>query len=500
MPSVALSPAAWQAAEKIATTPLPQEQPPPVAPPQVGPTQAVNPNEFTLQPFGGGGVIPAHEVDTRGPTLTKQQDILNADALKAAGLDEANSRGAAANEYDTYLNVERDARAREAASMQSMAERDEELSSRMADFDQSVKALSKMSLDPNRFWASRSTGQKVAAMVSIALGGFVQGARGGSNAGLDMINTAIDRDIKAQEFAYHATRDTAQAKQTAFSMAMQKYNNVDAARAMARASALDAVQAQLGQNAALWKDAEAANRANDMVVQIDGLKAQQIGQGIRFLPTQVMGRRFIDPRTGLTYTEAEAKALSAKMDEREFERQKIGLTTAGKMMEEDLKGQYSQQGKTQARAVPPVVVGGVQLPGYAAASEGEAKDDRESRKAGAELVDMIDKALKLRREAGLGGRLGAAVSPVNAQWENEVTSLSPQIGVAWSKTKKLGTYDKGVEALIGQIQGNPRGISGASDEKLTQLRSMVMNGLAADREVQTGESRKPTTLKLYGDK
>ena len=75
--------------------------------------------------------------------------------------------------------------------------------------------------------------------------------------------------------------------------------------------------------------------------------------------------------------------------------------------------------------------------------------------------------------------------------------LAPQIGVAWSKTKKLGTYDKGVEKLIGDIQGDPTAIGTSTDDKLKQLRAQVMNGLSVAKETQTGESRKPSTLKTY---
>jgi hypothetical protein len=214
---------------------------------------------------------------------------------------------------------------RQRAAEQAAAERDEEMSQLQQDFGQSVKALSQASLDPDRFWSSRTTGQKVAGMVSIALGGFLQGARGGANPGLEMLNTAIDRDIKAQEFGYMAARDATNAKQTAFSLAMQKYNSVDAARALARASALDAVQAQMGQAKAMYQGTEAANRADLAMAQLEQEKMAQIANGIRFIPRQVVGgaRQFYDRKYDTILTEARMIARGDKLDANEFESGKM---------------------------------------------------------------------------------------------------------------------------------------------------------------------------------
>ena len=130
--------------------------------------------------------------------------------------------------------------------------------------------------------------------------------------GMDVINQAIDRDLKAQEFAYNAAKDTAVAKQTAFGMAMQKYQNADQARAMARAAALDAVQAQLGQQAAMWKGTEAANRANIAMADLEAQKRNEIQQGIAFTPTHqvAVGATYVDPTTGLRYNENQAHDLA----------------------------------------------------------------------------------------------------------------------------------------------------------------------------------------------
>lgn len=320
--------------------------PAPAANVNAAPAPAANPNEYHLQRVAGSGrMIGAREMDMRGPSLKAAQGRAN-DAFGGAALaNAANTQANAQAEADMYAQQERQARLREEAAMQSVAQRDEELYQRQQDFDQSVRALSKMQLDPNRFWATRSTGQRIGAMVSIALGGFLQGARGGSNPGLDIINTQIERDIKAQEFGFFAARDTAHAKQTAFSMAMQKYQNVDAARAMARAAALDGVQAQVSQMGALWKDTQAANHANSMMAALEEQKMNQIAQGVKFLPPTMAARQYVDPKTGLIYNESEAKALAKEMRDHEFKREEIGLNTAGDIRKEEAKAGVQQQSK-----------------------------------------------------------------------------------------------------------------------------------------------------------
>jgi hypothetical protein len=307
-----------------------------------------------------------------------------------------------------------------------------------------------------------------------------------------------------------AARDTASQKQTAFAMAMQKFNSVDAARSLARAAALDAVQAQLGQAKAVYAGTEAANRADMAIAQIEVDKMNQIAQGVRFIPQQqVAVGAWVDPETGLTYNDAQAREVAAKLRDNRQAKQMEGLKTAGKVIENASQAQVTGAKDMAQKIVPPMEVGGVKLPAYSALTVDEAKEDRVARKAGADLVGMIDKALSIRERQGVTGRLGSKLSPVNMTWENEIESLGPQMGVAWSKTKKLGTYDAGVERLITGMQGDLKALGSAPEDKLRAIRAEVMKGLQTTKEAQTGESRSAatfsegstaTTLKTYGGK
>lgn len=316
--------------------------PPPAALPPAGPPTPPGMgarsggNEYPLLAVGGGGMTKAREIEHRGPTLLRAQDARNLASEETIGRVGDRNANMAQQEYDLALDQERQARVREAATQQSLIERDEEMAQRQADFDSTVKQLGKLgTIDRDRFWASRSTAGKIAGFAELMLSGF----RGTPS----MLMKRIDDDVKAQEFAFYATRDTAQAKQTAFSQAMQKYQNADAARAMARAAAIDVTQAQFAQMAAKWKGTEAANRADMAMAALQDEKMMQIANGIQFVPPQYQGRRFIDPRTGLIYSEAEAKAMSAKVDERDFENRKQTAGIGGQLMVEESKAGHELQ-------------------------------------------------------------------------------------------------------------------------------------------------------------
>lgn len=305
------------------------------------PAAPAAPRSFLQQVHGAGSyTAPAHETELRGPQLKAAETERNAAFAGAVKAVTERSEQTAAGDFAVALDAERKAGIREDVANYTAAERGQEMEQRTADFDQSVRAMGEAgTIDQSRFFSSASTGQKLAMMVSLFVGGLAE-AKGARNTGAEAIRAIAANDVKAQEFAYNATKDQANAKQTAFSMAMQKFNNADAARAAARAASLDVITAQMGQQAALWKGTEAANRANMAIAQLQDERMNQIRAGVAFTPAKTVGvgASYVDPRTGLTYSEGEAKGLVKTMDANEFEREKIGLNTAGDVIKEQAKG------------------------------------------------------------------------------------------------------------------------------------------------------------------
>jgi hypothetical protein len=320
----------------LASTPAP---PAPAPPPR-------KPNPFLEQVHGAMNVrVPAKETELRGPQLQAAQQNRNVAMEGAIQAVTERSQETAAGDYALALEQERQAGIRADAATATAAQRAEEMAARQADFDQSAKALSRMSVDPGRYFANPSTGRVLEGlmhMIAAGFGGFVAARNGGKNAGLDGLYRVMDNDIKAQEFAYNASRDAVNAKQTAFSMAMQKYNNVDAARAATRAAMLDTVAAQAAQQSALWKGTESANRGSMAIASLQDERMQQIAAGVLFTPVRqaAVGAQYRDPRTGMVYTEKEAHGLVEKMDEREFKREEIGMKHASDLEVEGVKAEH----------------------------------------------------------------------------------------------------------------------------------------------------------------
>jgi hypothetical protein len=102
---------------------------------------------------------------------------------------------------------------------------------------------------------------------------------------------------------------------------------------------------------ALNKGTELGARAAAAYADLEGQKMAQIQQGIRFLPSQVTGRRFVDQRTGLVYTEQEAKQMMAKLDDQQFKMKEKGVDVAGNLMVEDAKRQGQQDKDLRAEMV-----------------------------------------------------------------------------------------------------------------------------------------------------
>jgi hypothetical protein len=411
----------------IAPQPPPAAAMPVSAPQPVQEAPGIPDRPFPLIRAGGGVVrTPEREMDLRGPTLRGAQgDAADAQLTASDRIAERNQQ-AAAVEYDMALQQQREAQARQQAMEKAAAERDAEMQDRIADFDSSTKALSQSAMDPDRFWSSRSTGQKVAGLISVALGGFLQGTRGGSNPGLDMLNQAIDRDMKAQEFEYFSRKNQAEGKQTAFAMAMQKYQNVDAAKSMARAASLDAMAGQVGQMRAMYAGTDAANRADATIAQLMDRRKEEIQQGIRFLPSQTVqqGPVFIDPRTGVQYTNKEAQGFSKDFDAAENKRGEIALNTAGSILTEGAKVSASDA-KDVAKSIVVLPNGDrVQAPSPTEAGEvrGIAANANEVRR-------LVDQAKKIRENPKW------VMSPTDGK---ELKRIQANLVTAFGVAKKLG--------------------------------------------------------------
>lgn len=462
MPAPAPVPPPEAMAPPPAPAPAPAPPPPPAPVAQelaAPPAPAPAPVPRYVQ-VGRGGVTPSREVSLLGPMQAAGVDRAN-DATEQAiqSVGRRNEQMALA-EYALASEQVARAQGREAAMQTMAAKRDVEMQQRLADFDDSVKTLAAQRVDPDRFWASRGTDQKIGAMVAMALGGFLEGFSGGriKNNGMEMINRAIDRDIAAQEFAYNAMRESVSGKKTAFAMAMEKYQNEDAARTAARAASLEAAQAQMAQLGALYKGTDAANRAEMAMADLEQRKADQRLKFSQFVQAQSYGPTYFDTRTGMPVTQGHIQARYEKGED-------MGYETAQKIMTEQAKAQAEAAAKgapdarkdqrdRESRWVPTSSTG----KGYFAPTEKEAVDHREAQVATQEIIDLLD---RIDKDSGsFMERVGRSASPVTTDTEKRIKTNSKALLGAINRAEKFGAMDKGTQEILQEMTGNPSSISG----------------------------------------
>lgn len=107
--------------------------------------------------------------------------------------------------------------------------------------------LANTKVDPERWWASRSTGQKIAGYISAIVGGLVQSGRTGNgrNVGMDMIQKSIDDDVEAQKANIANQREALGVKRSAVGDMYSQSNNLFHASETHRVAAWNNVIGQL---------------------------------------------------------------------------------------------------------------------------------------------------------------------------------------------------------------------------------------------------------------
>lgn len=143
-----------------------------------------------------------------------------------------------------------------------------QLAQRMAHQDQIFQDVLSSRIDPNRFWNTRTTGQKISASIGLILGGIGSGLTGQPNYALGVIDKAIDRDMDAQK------TDLGK-KENLLGHYMQQTRDLQSAQHLARADYLTSVAAQVQAATAKMSSQTAIPAAQQAVAQIRAKAAQE---------------------------------------------------------------------------------------------------------------------------------------------------------------------------------------------------------------------------------
>ena len=199
--------------EKSASTPAPQPKAAPVRGGFVGAGsgEESEANKEAIAAAKEMGAAKSEEAKAQAQAYADQQKVLEANAAE-----------------------QRDTHARGQAAAQSQLAKYEAAQNEVRNIDTTV--------DPGRFWATRTTGQKILGGIGLALGALGAGPDG-INRSVGIINQAIDRDIEAQK-SEHMLRlqkgqQAVEGAKNLYAMGHQMFQDDVAANAAAHSTALE---------------------------------------------------------------------------------------------------------------------------------------------------------------------------------------------------------------------------------------------------------------------
>lgn len=154
----------------------------------------------------------------------------------------------------------REAQAAERARAQDTAKLDDQIGA-----IKQAQAAAPNQIDSNRWWKNQSTGGKIATTIALALGGFMQGFKGGPNVAMDQMNKLIDRDIDEQKEAIAQGRAKVEDTKSLYGLMRDKFSSDEQARVSARIAAKELAGQELKVRMA---------DSNDALVQAHGQRMQ----------------------------------------------------------------------------------------------------------------------------------------------------------------------------------------------------------------------------------
>lgn len=105
--------------------------------------------------------------------------------------------------------------------------------------------LAKETIDPNRYWNSKSTGDKVLSIFASALGGMAGGKDQNNNRALNILQDNIQRDIQAQAFNIQNRRTGVKERAGLLSQRWDQFKDMDLAKKAAMVDSYQILQQQL---------------------------------------------------------------------------------------------------------------------------------------------------------------------------------------------------------------------------------------------------------------
>lgn len=234
--------------------------------PQIDPSKQPEMANASLTTDGQQGIQVAPYGTQDDMTNTFMQPFEMQQAAVAQGLKAAEMKGA--EQAATLDRAARDDQKRLAAQEAAAAERNNFMQAKLADLNTRTREVAGMSVDPNRFWANKSTGEKVLAGIGLFLGAF--GSNG--NKAANIISDAITQDINVQKANIDQKGKGLSNERSLYNDMYAAYKDKDAAEAATRLAMLNNAQVKAQAIGARYQGPEAKAKAMSLMGEIEAKK------------------------------------------------------------------------------------------------------------------------------------------------------------------------------------------------------------------------------------
>lgn len=428
------------------------------APPVEQPQRALTPEDAAIPTPQAGGTQAASAAVRFTPSAPSagQKELAAAFAQQreAVAAQAALSEQQAAAEQarlDAEIQATREREAREAeriAAAQAAVTKEQERLTQM------VSDLSSPSgqVDPDRWWNSRDTGQKIAAFASAFMTGFA----GRPN----VIQQMIDRDIAAQQFNLdRADRQRTRAvegQRGLVALARERFQDELLANTAARAAATEAARKVAERETAGFKGQQAQVRRQELL----GALAQ----------AEVEAKQAFQARASqLGLQQADLALRTAQLNAAQQQAQRGAAAEIGGAV--PISALTPEQRKRAVTVAPGRAV--------LALNEDAAKKAQEGWISGQQTLRILDNAINLRRE------YGPEVLPTEGK--QRLRSIGLELIGALNRRNKFGALDKGTQELLEQMAGGDLTSVGQVLPVLEQIRAGTTQDMAEEFQAYTGQ-------------
>lgn len=401
--------------------------------------------------------------------VARQDQLRISDPVAAAGEDarRAQARREAVEAEETRLRTE-DIRAAEQnlkMTEQAVAKANADSAALVAE----AQALADQGIDNERWWTSRSTGQKMAAAFAAAIGGWLAPSQGGRNRGMEAIQKYIDDDIETQGKNIQNKMQVLGMRQGIVAQEYARTGDLYRAKETARLAAYKHWESQLASAAAqvdpMGTQAQAITQmqqqARDEIAKKEAaLKQQTLENELAVGRFNLEQKRFELQRRAARAAEAARRDAAA-----ERERQRNAPPTPEQILKHRKLAAETEKAEADAKVAKSGAVGG---PSNDPNAIGDASGNAYRNKDGSVFTIKDDTrryrineinvaAHNLRRIADLVDILkdkeGGASSVVGSPEYQELVSLAAQVDFETYKAFGLGAPSAGDREMAENARG-----------------------------------------------